>query len=419
MTYLLQALTARAGEFISLRRDIHRHPELAFEEHRTAALVAHKLKSWGYAVTEGVGGTGVVGTLVRGHSSRRLGLRADMDALPIDEASGAAWASTHRGMMHACGHDGHTAMLLAAARHLAEHGRFDGTLNLIFQPAEEGGGGALRMMADGLFGRFPCDAVFAMHNMPGVPQGHLVLRDGPAMASSDYATVTITGVGGHGAMPHRAADPIVAAASVVMALQTIVSRNIDPLHAAVVTVGALHAGKANNVIPAVATLELSVRALDRDVRTTLEQRIKALVAAQAQSFGVQATVDWRSGYAVLVNTPAETDFARQVAVELVGPDKVTLQGPPLTGSEDFAFMLEQVPGSYLLIGNGAGDGDEASVRGACMVHNPGYDFNDDNVAVGSAYWVLMTERYLPASGRTGLVGPGVNTPSKQALQPIH
>ncbi len=387
MTYLLNALQARAGEFITLRRDIHQHPELAFEEHRTAALVADKLEGWGYAVERGIGGTGVVGTLVRGDGKKRLGIRADMDALPIDEASGAEWASVHAGVMHACGHDGHTAMLLAAARHLAEQGRFDGTLHLIFQPAEEGGGGALRMMEDGLFERFPCDAVFAMHNMPGIEQGRLVLRDGAAMASSDYATITLHGIGGHGAMPQRAADPIVAAASIVMALQTIVSRNIDPLHAAVVTVGALHAGKANNVIPASATLELSVRALDRDVRATLERRIKALAAAQAESFGVTARIDWRAGYSVLVNTPAETAFARDVATELVGAGNVTRQGPPLTGSEDFAFMLERVPGSYVLIGNGVGEG-------GCMVHNPGYDFNDRNIAVGSAYWVLLAQRFL-------------------------
>ena len=393
MTTLLQALQARAGEFIGLRRDIHQHPELAFEEHRTAALVADRLQAWGCAVERGIGGTGVVGTLVRGKGAKRLGIRADMDALPIMEASGTAWSSVHRGVMHACGHDGHTAMLLAAARHLAEQGSFDGTLHLIFQPAEEGGGGALRMMADGLFERFPCDAIFAMHNMPGIAQGHLVLREGAAMASSDDATLTLTGIGGHGAMPHRAADPIVAAASIVMALQTIVSRNIDPLQAAVVTVGAMQAGKANNVIPASATLELSVRALDREVRATLEQRIKALVAAQAESFGVSAHIDWRPGYAVLVNAPAETAFARAVATELVGADRVTLQGPPLTGSEDFAFMLAQVPGSYLLIGNGTG---EQGGAGACMVHNPGYDFNDDNVAIGSAYWVLLAERFLAA-----------------------
>jgi len=396
VTYLLDALAARAGEFIRLRRDIHRHPELAFDEHRTAALVADKLEGWGYAVERGIGATGVVGTLVRGNGTRRLGLRADMDALPIHEANGAEWASVHAGVMHACGHDGHTAMLLAAARHLAEHGAFDGTLHLIFQPAEEGGGGALRMMDEGLFERFPCDAVFAMHNMPGVAQGHFVLRDGAAMASSDYATLTLHGVGGHGAMPHRAADPIVAAASIVMALQTIVARNIDPLQAAVVTVGALHAGQANNVIPASATLELSVRALDRDVRALIEQRVKALVAAQAESFGITAQIDWRPGYAVLVNTAAETAFARAVAVELVGAARVTLQGPPLTASEDFAFMLERVPGSYVLIGNGVGDGTGA---GGCMVHNPGYDFNDANIGVGSAYWVLLTERFLVANGQ--------------------
>ena len=400
MSPLLDALHARADEFVAVRRDIHRHPELAFDEHRTAALVADKLRAWGYEVTTGIGGTGVVGVLQRGHGTKRLGLRADMDALPIDEATGLEYASANQGVMHACGHDGHTAMLLAAAQHLAERGPgsgFDGTLHLIFQPAEEGGGGALRMMDDGLFERWPCDAVFAMHNMPGIPQGRLVLREGAAMASSDYATITIDGVGGHGAMPHKAADPIVAAASIVMALQSIVSRNVDPQQAAVVTVGALHAGRANNVIPAQATLELSVRALDRDVRTLLEQRIKALVAAQAESFGVRATVAWRAGYAVLVNTPAETAFAREVALELLGPDRVTLQGNAVTGSEDFAFMLERVPGSYLLIGNGDGPGDG---HGACMVHNPGYDFNDRNVAIGAAYWVLLAERFLAREGGT-------------------
>lgn len=389
MSYLRDALVDRVGEFVQLRRDIHRHPELAFEEHRTAELVATKLEAWGYAVHRGLGGTGVVGTLTRGAGKRRLGLRADMDALPIQEATGAEWASSKPGLMHACGHDGHTAMLLAAAKAIANGATFVGTLNLIFQPAEEGGGGAVRMMADGLFEQHPCDAVFAMHNMPGVPQGHFVFRDGAAMASSDYVTIRVHGTGGHGAMPHRAADPLVAASSIVMTLQTIVARNVDPLHTAVVTVGAMHAGQANNVIPALATLELSVRALDPDVRRLLEQRIKALVVAQAESFGVTAEIDWRPGYCVLVNTEAETNFARQVALDLVGAEQVTLHGPALTGSEDFAFMLEKIPGSYLLIGNG--DGDSA---GACMVHNPGYDFNDDNIATGAAYWVALVERYL-------------------------
>jgi hippurate hydrolase len=389
MTYLRDALTARVGEFIQLRRDIHRHPELAFEEHRTAELVASRLEAWGYSVHRGLGGTGVVGTLKRGNSERRLGLRADMDALPIQETTGVEWASSKPGLMHACGHDGHTAMLLAAAQTLAHDTTWDGTLNVIFQPAEEGGGGAVRMMQDGLFDLFPCDAVFAMHNMPGVPAGHFVFRDGAAMASSDYVTIQVHGTGGHGAMPHRSADPLVAAASIVMALQTVVSRNVDPLHTAVVTVGAMHSGQANNVIPALATLELSVRALDADVRQLLEHRIKALVVAQAESFGVRAEVTWKPGYCVLVNALNETNFARQVAVNMVGAERVTLQGPAITGSEDFAFMLEKIPGSYLLIGNG--DGDSA---GACMVHNPGYDFNDDNIEIGARYWVNLTKAFF-------------------------
>ncbi len=389
MTYLRDALTARVGEFIQLRRDIHRHPELAFEEHRTAELVATRLEAWGYSVHRGLGGTGVVGTLKRGNSQRCLGLRADMDALPIQETTGVEWASSKPGVMHACGHDGHTAMLLAAAQTLAHDTTWDGTLHLIFQPAEEGGGGAVRMMQDGLFDVFPCDAVFAMHNMPGVPAGHFVFRDGAAMASSDYVTIQVHGTGGHGAMPHRSADPLVAAASIVMALQTVVSRNVDPLHTAVVTVGAMHSGQANNVIPALATLELSVRALDADVRQLLEHRIKALVTAQAESFGVRAEVTWKPGYCVLVNALNETNFARQVAVNMVGTERVTLQGPAITGSEDFAFMLEKIPGSYLLIGNG--DGDSA---GACMVHNPGYDFNDDNIEIGARYWVNLTKAFF-------------------------
>jgi len=389
MTYLREAITARVGEFIQLRRDIHRHPELAFEEHRTAELVASKLESWGYQVHRGLGGTGVVGTLQRGTSTRSLGLRADMDALPIQEASGAEWSSTKPGLMHACGHDGHTAMLLAAAHELALNSDFDGVLHLIFQPAEEGGGGALRMMQDGLFDLFPCDAIFAMHNMPGVPVGQFVFRSGSAMASSDYVTIRVNGTGGHGGMPHRAADSLVAAASIVMALQTVVSRNVDPLHTAVVTVGSIQAGKANNVIPALATLELSVRALDPGVRKLLEQRIKAIATSQAESFGCTAEVDWKEGYCVLVNSESETNFARQVALDLVGAERVVLNGPPLTGSEDFAFMLEKVPGSYLLIGNG--DGESA---GACMVHNPGYDFNDDNIATGSDYWVHLTKEFF-------------------------
>ena len=400
MGHMLESLLPQVDEFVALRREIHRFPELAFSEHRTAELVATRLAGWGYEVHRGLGGTGVVGQLRRGSSSRSLGLRADMDALPIAEASGRPWASACAGLMHACGHDGHTAMLLAAASHIARSVDFDGTLNLIFQPAEEGAGGAVKMMEDGLFERFPCDAVFAMHNMPGVPQGHLWLREGASMASSDDVTITLHGTGGHGAMPHRAADPVVAAASLVMALQTVVSRNVDPLQAAVVTVGALNAGKANNVIPAQASLELSVRALDRGVRQHLREPIHALAQAQAESFSVRAEVNWREGYAVLVNTPAETALAADVAEQLAGPARVNRQAPPLTASEDFAFMLEKVPGCYLLIGNG--DGSDGNAAGACMVHNPGYDFNDDNVAVGAAYWSLLVQRFLQPAARLAI-----------------
>ncbi|CDM22930.1 N-acyl-L-amino acid amidohydrolase [Castellaniella defragrans 65Phen] len=389
---LLHAVRTYAREFIDLRRDIHGHPELSFGEHRTAELVASRLKSWGYEVECGLGGTGVVGRLRKGSGRRALGLRADMDALPIQEATGLPYASRNPGVMHACGHDGHTAMLLCAARVLAESGGFSGTLNLIFQPAEEYGtddSGAVRMMADGLFQKYPCDAIFAMHNMPGWPRGRLVFREGAMMASSDKVCITLEGCGGHGALPHKAADPVVAAASLVMALQTVVSRNVDPQDTAVVTVGVLRAGHANNVIPQSARLELSVRTLDPEVRRLVEQRIEALVHAQAQSFGVTARIDYRRGYAVLVNSCAETEFARLIGEELLGADRIERQGPALTGSEDFAYMLEKRPGSYLLIGNG--EGDEA---GACMVHNPGYDFNDENLAIGAAYWVLLARRFL-------------------------
>jgi hippurate hydrolase len=386
----LQRLSDTAAqEFIALRRDIHRHPEMAFEEHRTSELVAQKLRGWGYQVSTGIGGTGVVGQLVRGSSSRAIGLRADMDALPIVEATGLDWASSHPGTMHACGHDGHTAMLLAAAQQLAEHGRFDGTLNLIFQPAEEGGGGALKMMEDGLFERFPCDAIFAMHNMPGYPQGHLVFRSGPFMASSDYASVTLHGVGGHGAMPHKASDPVVVAAAIVMALQTIVSRNTDPLQPAVVTVGSLRAGQANNVIPASAQLEISLRALDPQVRLDMERRIKQLITLQAESLGVRADIEWRSGYAVLVNDARQTARALAVAQQHFPAAQIEANGAMLTGSEDFAFMLERVPGCYLLIGNGS-----AGEPGACMVHNPAYDFNDQNIVTGASYWIALAQDLL-------------------------
>jgi hippurate hydrolase len=391
MPAVLSALEARADTFTALRRDIHRHPEIGFQEFRTSDLVAERLALWGYEVTRGLGGTGVVGQLKRGNGLRKLGLRADMDALPIQETTGLPHASSHAGRMHACGHDGHTAMLLAAAEYLATSAKFDGTLNLIFQPAEESLGGALKMMEDGLFDRFPCDAIFAMHNLPGFRAGQLLLREGATMASSENIQVHIEGKGGHGAMPHLSADPVVAGSAIVMALQSIVSRNVAPLHMAVITVGSFQAGVANNVIPQSATLKLSVRALDRNVRELLKTRIVEVVELQAQSYGVTAHVEFVPGYPVLVNTLAETELAREVALALVGENNVVLQTEPLTASEDFAYMLDQVPGSYLFIGNG----DVASGgHGACMVHNPNFDFEDRNIPVGAAFWVALTERFF-------------------------
>ena len=387
--YMGESLVDRIGEFVRIRRDIHANPELAFDEHRTAALVADKLRAWGYEVTTGVGQTGVVGTLRRGVSSRALGLRADMDALPIQESGASAWSSKKPGLMHGCGHDGHTATLLAAAKLIAQDLDFDGVLHLIFQPAEEGAGGAVQMMADGLFERFPCDAIFALHNMPGIEAGRFVFRTGPTMASSDNVSITLRGRGGHGAFPHQAADTVVAASSIVMALQTIVARNVDPLQTAVVTVGSLHAGQANNVIPEEARMELSVRALHPDVRTMLRSRILEIVDLQAASFGVKASIDWKDGYAVLINSPSETRLAADVALKLFGPQCVESNGPMFTASEDFAFMLQRVPGCYFFIGNGM-----AGTPGGCNVHNPGYDFNDNIIAPAATFWRGLTQAYL-------------------------
>ena len=383
----LDAIRAHEAESVADRHAIHANPELGFEEVKTSNLVAERLTRWGYEVHRGLGGTGVVGTLRHGKGGKRIGIRADMDALPIVEATGLPYASRHHGKMHACGHDGHTATLLAAARHLSQHRRFNGTLHLIFQPAEEGGGGARRMIEDGLFELFRCDAVFALHNAPGQPVGTLAFRSGPTLASADRVVIELKGRGGHAAMPHFSADPIVAGSSIVMALQSIVARNVDPLQSAVVTVGLFQSGTVNNVIPASARLELSVRALDREVRKLLRQRIGEVVAQQAASLGVTAVVDYQEGYPVLVNTAAETAFAAQVATELIGAERVLLDKPAVMGSEDFAYMLERLPGCYLFLGNGDG-------AGSCMVHNPGYDFNDAAMETGAAFWSLLAERFL-------------------------
>jgi hippurate hydrolase len=384
---LVQQIAAFEDELIELRHTIHRNPEIGHKEFETARLVADKLSEWGYAVTPGVGGTGVVGTLVEGGGPRRIGLRADMDALPITEQTGLAYASRNEGLMHACGHDGHTTMLLGAAKHLAATRRFSGTVHLIFQPAEEAGidCGAKRMLADGLFERFPCDAVFALHNQPGLPARSFRYHKGPFMSASDRVTIRVRGVGGHAARPHQATDPIVAAAGIVMALQTIVSRNVDPTRTAVVTIGTIHGGKAMNVIADDVTLGLSVRSFDNDVRTLLKQRITELATTQAASYGAAAEVDYGWGHPVLVNSERETEFAREVAEEVVGTDNVAEIGR-ITGSEDFAYMLEQRPGCLVRIGNGTGN--------VPLLHTSRYDFNDENLAVGAAFWVRLVERFL-------------------------
>ena len=386
----LEELQEHADEFTTVRRRLHRNPELSYQEHGTADLVAERLEVWGYRVERGLGGTGVVGRLTLGDGKRAIGLRADMDALPIQEETGLEYASCSAGVMHACGHDGHTAMLLAAAKLLAERQAFSGTLNLIFQPAEEHGppeSGAVRMINQGLFEKYPCDAIYAMHTMPGWPQGSLVFKEGAMMAGSDKAVITIRGQGGHCAMPHKAADPIVAASSLVMALQTVVARNVDPLETAVVNVGVLQSGQASNIIPPSARLEINIRSLNKDVRATLKRRIIELAHSQAQSFGTSAEVEYIQGYAPLVNTKAETDYARRIATELLGDQGVIKDAPALTISEDFAFMLEKCPGCYLLIGNGGGaDG--------ISLHHPKFNFNDDNVGVGAAYWTRLVEGYL-------------------------
>ena len=375
--------------FVTIRRDIHAQPELGQNTQDTAALVIGLLESWGYAVHSGIGGCGVVGVLRRGNSSKSLGLRADMDALPIVERNGLPWASRREGVMHACGHDGHTATLLAAAEQLALHSEFDGTVNLIFQPDEEGLTGAKAMMDDDLFRRFPCDAVYAFHNMPGFPVGHAIIKNGGVMASSERVCITLTGRGGHGAMPERSIDPVPALAGVISALQTVVSRNIGVNDSAVISIGKVQAGTAVNIIPETAMLELSVRTLDPQVRAFVEQRIREIVQGQAASFGVTAHIDYQLLAPVLVNTPVEPQHMLEAAKRALGPANVMEQvSLKAMGSEDFAWMLHEVPGCYYGLGNGLGEFN------GCSVHNDHYDFNDELIPLGAACWVALVEGYL-------------------------
>lgn len=382
-------IAAYLDEIVALRHDLHQYPELAFQEHRTAKKVASLLSDWGYDVATGIAGTGVVATLKRGDGKRSIGIRADMDALPIEEATGLDYASSNPGVMHACGHDGHTSILLAAARYLAESGNFSGTLRLIFQPAEEIGAGARKMLSEGLFDRFPVDAIFGLHNWPGVPTGQFGFVAGPAMASVDQAVIRIVGKGGHGAEPHRAVDPVLASASFITALQSVVSRNIDPQDMAVATVGSIHAGSASNVIPESVEMKLTMRAFSEQVRTRLQERIPALARAQAESFGAVAEVNYRLGFPALINHADETAFARNIALQTLGTAAVETDFRPRTASEDFAFMLEAKPGSYLFVGNG----DSAPL------HSAQYDFNDTIIAAAARYWVRLAETFLADDNR--------------------
>ena len=380
-------LTALHDRMTGWRRDLHAHPELGFEETRTAARVAELLESFGIEVHRGVGRTGVVGVLRAGSSQRSIGLRADMDALPIAEANGFDHRSRHPGRMHACGHDGHTAMLLGAAQVLAQSRRFDGTVNFIFQPAEEGEGGARAMIDDGLFRRFPCRTIFGMHNRPGLPVGDFAVRSGAMMAGGAFFDIRVTGKGTHGARPEAGIDPVIVAAHIATALQTIVARNVAPLETAVLSITRIAAGDAYNVIPQTATLGGTVRAFSGAVMAQIEAAIRRVAAGVAAGLGASAEVDFRTLFAPTVNDPAEAEFAAGVCAALVGADRVERNPPLIMASEDFSFMLEQVPGCYLNIGNGAGEG-------ACEVHNPRYDFNDAALPLGAAFFVGAVQAKL-------------------------
>jgi amidohydrolase len=392
---LIDRIVQFRTEIEAIRRDLHAHPELRFEEHRTAHKVAQLLEGWGIEVQRGVGGTGVVGRLRNGSGRRSIGLRADMDALPIQEANRFAHASRHAGVMHACGHDGHTAMLLAAAKYLAETRPFDGTVNLIFQPAEEGGAGAQKMIDDGLFDRFPCDAVFGMHNWPGIKVGQFATTPGPMMASGNRFEITVTGKGAHAALPHLGVDPVFVAVQIAQGLQGIVTRNKKPIDAAVLSITILKAGEAINVIPDTALLSGGVRTFDPAVTDLVEERLRRIAQLTAEAHGATAQVSFERYYPATVNDPEQAAFAAGVAEAMVGSDNVFADYEPTMGSEDFSYMLRLRPGAYVFIGNGDG-AHRASGHGEgpCMLHNASFDFNDELIPIGATFWVRLVERFL-------------------------
>jgi hippurate hydrolase len=393
---LLKPILDDATALARLRRDIHAHPELGYQEQRTSALIADTLTSWGIPVHRGLGGTGVVGIVRNGGATRAVGLRADIDALPVTERNRFAHASVHAGRMHACGHDGHTAMLLAAAHYLSAHRNFDGTVYLVFQPAEEGGGGARAMIRDGLLERFPMEAIFGVHNWPGLAAGQFALRAGPVFASSNEFRVTIRGRGAHAAMPHNGTDPLPVACQMVQAFQTIISRNKSPLDAAVISVTMIRAGEATNVIPESCELRGTVRTFTVGVLDMIEQRMQRIAESTCEAFGASCEFTFTRNYPPTVNHSHETSFVRELLGEVVGAGNVK-EFEPTMGAEDFSYFLQEIPGCYFVIGNGDGAHRSAGHgEGPCMLHNPNYDFNDELIPLGGSMWVRLAERWLNA-----------------------
>jgi amidohydrolase len=394
---LIDSILTQAAGIASVRRDIHAHPELCFQEVRTADVVAQKLTEWGIPVHRGLGTTGVVG-IVHGRDGgkcgRAIGLRADMDALPMQEHNTFAHASQHAGKMHACGHDGHVAMLLAAGQHFAKHRNFDGTVYLIFQPAEEGGGGAREMIKDGLFEQFPVEAVFGMHNWPGMAVGTFAASAGPVMASSNEFRIVIRGKGSHAALPHNGIDPVPVACQMVMAFQTIISRNKKPVDAGVISVTMIHTGEATNVVPDSCEIQGTVRTFTYEVLDMIERRMREVAEHTSAAFGATCEFHFHRNYPPTINHAIETAFAREVMAEIVGADRVVEQEPTM-GAEDFAYMLQARPGCYAFIANGDGAHREMGHGGGpCMLHNPSYDFNDDLIPLGATFWVRLAEKWL-------------------------
>ncbi len=392
---LIDPIVQFHAELQQIRRDIHAHPELGYEEVRTSELVAQKLTEWGIPVVRGLGVTGVVGIIKNGDSPRAIGLRADMDALPMPELNTFAHASRHEGKMHACGHDGHTAMLLGAAHYLAQHRQFDGTVYVIFQPAEEGGRGAERMIQDGLFEKYPMDAVFGMHNWPGIPAGHFGVTPGPQMASSNEFHVTVKGRGSHAAQPHKAIDAVMTAVQIAQSWQTIVARNVNPNDPAVVSITQIHTGSANNVLPDEATMIGTVRTFSLPVLDLVERRMQEIAEHTAAAFDATVEFRFKRNYPPLINHASETAFAVEVLAEQFGAERVDAHTEPTMGAEDFAFMLQHKPGCYVFLGNGdGGHRDHGHGLGPCNLHNPSYDFNDDLLPIGATYWVRLAEKFL-------------------------